>query len=190
MAVAKGHFNIVKHILENTTDFDLSDTGKSPLFLAAEKGYYDILVVLLHSRYNDITKTYLGTTPLEIAVWRNKMKAVQQLIQEKNKLQKYPGNYHLFEILMDLNRSEFCIIEQSGEEDGQAQDRNHRHLPYPLWHIITEGGNDCLTHLLKIGLDINKRDYNGNTLLFKIWNRPSFDFSLQIHAIDGTLWRL
>ena len=34
-----GHFDIVKHILENTTDFDLSDTGKSPLFLAAENGY-------------------------------------------------------------------------------------------------------------------------------------------------------
>jgi hypothetical protein len=100
------------------------------------------------------------------------MKAVQQLIQENNKLQKYPGNYHLFEILMDLNRSEFCIIEQSGEEDGQAQDRNHRHLPYPLWHIITEDDNDCLTHLLKVGLDIDKRDYNGNTLLCKIWNRP------------------
>jgi hypothetical protein len=28
-----------------------------------------------------------------------------------------------------------------------------------------------LTHLLKIGLDINKRDYNGNTLLCKILNR-------------------
>jgi ankyrin repeat protein len=45
IAVAKGHFNIVEHILENTTDFDLSDTGKPPLFLAAEKGYYDILVL-------------------------------------------------------------------------------------------------------------------------------------------------
>ena len=67
IAVAKGHFNIVKHILENTTDFDLSDTGKSPLFLAAEYGYYDILVLLLHSKYNDITKTYLDTTLLEIA---------------------------------------------------------------------------------------------------------------------------
>ena len=71
LAVVKGHFDIGKHILENTTDFDLSDTGKSPLFLAAENGYHDILVVLLHSRYNDITKTYLDATPLEIAVWKN-----------------------------------------------------------------------------------------------------------------------
>jgi SHS2 domain-containing protein len=35
--------------------------------LAAENGYYDILVSLLHSKYNDITKTYLNTTSLEIA---------------------------------------------------------------------------------------------------------------------------
>ena len=68
IAVENGHFNIVKHILENTTDFDLSDTGKSPLLLATENGYHDILVVLLHSIYNDIIKTYLDTTPLEIAV--------------------------------------------------------------------------------------------------------------------------
>jgi ankyrin repeat protein len=48
--------------------FDISDTGKSPLFLAAEEGYHEILVVLLHSKYNDIAKTYLGTTPLESSV--------------------------------------------------------------------------------------------------------------------------
>ena len=57
IAVEICHFDIAKHILENTTDFDLSDTGKSPLFLAAENGYYDILVLVLHSKYNDITKT-------------------------------------------------------------------------------------------------------------------------------------
>jgi hypothetical protein len=96
------------------------------------------------------------------------------LIQEENKLQKYLGNNHLFEILTDMNRSKFCINEQNGEEDCQTQDRNHRHLPYPLWHLITEGDNDYLTHLLKIGLDISKCDYNGNTLLYKIWNRPSW----------------
>jgi ankyrin repeat protein len=61
LVVENGHFDIVKHILENTTDFDLSHTGKSPLFLAAENGYYDILVLLLHSKYNDITKSYLNT---------------------------------------------------------------------------------------------------------------------------------
>jgi ankyrin repeat protein len=65
LVVEKGHFDIVKHILENTTDFDLSRTDKSPLLLAAENGYYDILVLLLHSKYNDITTTYLGTTPLD-----------------------------------------------------------------------------------------------------------------------------
>ena len=60
-------------------------------------------------------------------------------------------NYRLFEILTDLKRSEFCINEQTGKEDCQTQDRNHRHLPYPLWHIINEDDSDCLTHLLKIG---------------------------------------
>jgi len=141
--------------------------------LAAENGYYDILVVLLHSRYNDIPKTYLDTTPLKIAVWKNKTKVVQLLIEEENKLQKYRGNYHLFEILTNLKRSEFCINEQTGKEDCQIQDRNHRHLPYPLWHMITEGHNYYLTHLLKIGLDVDKRDYDGNTLPYKILNRPS-----------------
>ena len=175
IAVEKDHFNIAKHILQNTADFDLSDTGKSPLFLVAENGYHDILALLLHSKYNDIAKTYLGTTPLEIAVWRNKTKVVQPLNQKENKLKKYLGNYNLFEIqnvLSDLKRSEFCINEQTGKEDCQTQDRNHRHLPYLLWHIITEGKNDYLIHLLKIGLDINKRDYNGNTLLYRILNRP------------------
>jgi ankyrin repeat protein len=147
-------------------------TGKSTLFLAVENGYYDILVLLLHSKYNDITKTYLDTTPLEIAVWRKKMKFVQLLVQEENKLQKYLGNYHLFNILVDLKRSELCINEQTGKEDCQTQDCNHRHLPYPLWSILTQSDKNCWTHLLKIGLDINKRDYNGNTLLYKILNRP------------------
>ena len=109
---------------------------------------------------------------MEIAVWRNEIDDVQLLIQEENKPQKYRGNYHLLQILTDLKRSEFCINEQTGKEDCHAKDRNHRHLPYSLWHIITTGDNDHLTHLLKIGLDINKRDYNGNTLLYKILNGP------------------
>ena len=41
--------------------------------------------------------------------------------------------------------------EQTGQEYCQTQDRNHRHLPYPLWHIITKGNNDYLPPLLKIG---------------------------------------
>ena len=40
IAVEKWHFDIVKHIFENITD--LSDTSKSPLYLATERGYYDI----------------------------------------------------------------------------------------------------------------------------------------------------
>jgi hypothetical protein len=72
IAVEKGHFDIVKHILVNSSYIDLSDTGKSPLFLAAEKGYRDILVLSLYSKYNDITKTYHSTTRLDMAVWRNK----------------------------------------------------------------------------------------------------------------------
>lgn len=76
IAVEKCNFNIVKHILVNSSYIDLNDTCKSPLFLAAEKGYRDILVLSLHSKYNDITKTYLGTTSLDIAIWRNKTNVV------------------------------------------------------------------------------------------------------------------
>ena len=36
--------------------------------------------------------------------------------------------------------------------------------------MITKGDNGYLTHLQKVGLDINKRDYNGNTLFYKILN--------------------
>jgi len=101
------------------------------------------------------------------------MDVVQLLIQKENKCQRYWGNYHLFEIqkkcTYGLKRSEFCINEQTGKEDCQTQDR---HLPYSLWHIITESNNDYLTHLLKIGLDAIKCEYNGNTLLYKILNRP------------------
>jgi hypothetical protein len=42
--------DIVKHILVNSSYIDLSDTGKSPLFLAAEKGYRDILVFPIFKR--------------------------------------------------------------------------------------------------------------------------------------------
>jgi hypothetical protein len=42
--------------------------------------------------------------------------------------------------------------------------------------MITKGDNGYLTHLQKVGLDINKRDYNGNTPLYKILNKPSWIF--------------
>jgi ankyrin repeat protein len=174
-AIEYGRFDIVKYILENTTDFDLIKIGKPPLFLAAEKGYHDILFLLLHSEYNDITKTYLDTTPLEIAVWRNNTKVVQLLIQEENKLQKYRGNDHLLQILTDLKRSEFCIDEKTDQVDCHTKDCNHHHLPHSLWRIITTGNNDYLTHLLKIGLDINKRNNKGNTLLYRILNQIGVD---------------
>jgi hypothetical protein len=38
-------FFLVKNILENSSYIDFSDTGKSPLFLTAEKGYRDILAL-------------------------------------------------------------------------------------------------------------------------------------------------
>ena len=58
-----------------------------------------------------------------------------------------------------MNIPEFCINEQIGKEECQTQNLNHRHLPYSIWHIITDNNNDYLTHLLKIGLDVNKRDF-------------------------------
>ena len=42
--------------------------------------------------------------------------------------------------------------------------------------MITKGDNGYLTRLQKVGLDINKRDYNGNTLFYKILNKPSWIF--------------
>jgi hypothetical protein len=42
--------------------------------------------------------------------------------------------------------------------------------------MITKGDNGYLTHLQTVGLDINKRDYNGNTLFYKILNKPSWIF--------------
>ena len=46
-------------------------------------------------------------------------------------------------------------MNKTGKEDCQTQDRNHPHLLYAMWHIITESNNYYLTHLLKIGLDIH-----------------------------------
>ena len=63
--------------------------------------------------------------------------------------------------------------------------------------MITKGDNGYLTRLQKVGLDINKRDYNGNTLFYKILNKPSWIFvdkfkSLMKHFEDvnvgGTKW--
>ena len=51
------------------------------------------------------------------------------------------------------------------------------------WDIITTSDNDYLTHLLKIGLDINKRDYNGNTLLYRILNRPRWKSVLKLKLL-------
>jgi hypothetical protein len=79
----------------------------------------------------------------------------------------------LLDILTYLKISELCMNEQTGIKDCQTQDHKHCHLPYPLWRIITNGNNDYLPHLLEIGLDIYKRDYNGNTPLYKILNIPS-----------------
>jgi len=62
---------------------------------------------------------------------------------------------------------------------------------------MTKGNNGYLTHLLKIGLYIAKREYSGNTLLYKILNRPSWIFvdkfkSLMEHFeevnVGGTKW--
>ena len=46
IAVEKGHFNIVKHILVNSSYIVLSETCKSPLFLATAKGYRDNLSLI------------------------------------------------------------------------------------------------------------------------------------------------
>jgi hypothetical protein len=124
--------------------------------LAAEKGYPKILVLLLHSKYNDIAKTYLDTTPLEIAVWRNKMKCVQLLVQDENKLQKYLGNYHLFNIL-----SIFCKVV--------CYRYSHTYL-YPIQSLSGESSSHCYVHLLCATVDmVNDDDYDlvSDSLLYQ-----------------------
>jgi len=79
LAALKGHFNLVKKLVEH--DADVNKPGWTPLHYAASSGHVQIIEYLLeHSAYID-AESPNGTTPLMMAAMYGSPEAVKLLIQ-------------------------------------------------------------------------------------------------------------
>lgn len=68
VAVSKGDVPTLNKLLAMNTGVNFTEDGKTPIHLAAEKGYSDVVQVLLEHGANFRAKDAEGKTPLEIAL--------------------------------------------------------------------------------------------------------------------------
>ena len=67
-AIAKGDIATLHRLLAINVDVNFTQNGSTPLHLAAEKGYSDVVQTLIHHGADLHTKNADGKTPLEIAL--------------------------------------------------------------------------------------------------------------------------
>jgi ankyrin repeat protein len=125
-----------------------------------------------------------GQSPLFVASHHGHYDVVKCLLSSGADINLRDKDGHLPKfVALSSKYYDIFALFNSNEENVKAQ--------YIISHSKEKQGeekeaicNGYLTHLLKIGLDINKHDYSGNTLLYRILNAVYIFKHLMEHFKD------
>jgi len=79
-AILNGHLSALHQLIMADVELNFSQNGLNPIFLAIEKGYADIVLLLLTSGASLDVKNNEGHTPFEFATLRNELR-IAEIIQ-------------------------------------------------------------------------------------------------------------
>lgn len=165
-----GHYDVVKYLVKNGANINQCNTAnETPLFATVQMGHYDVVTVLIK---NDADLTFEAKncfSLLQLAVFLNFPEIRKELTRAENKKESMSGNYHLLNILVDIKMSGAFSNDRSGHD---VVTERIQALSKLLFNTIKKKGTDCLKYLLKLGLNVNQRDNNGQSLLNRIIKEP------------------
>ncbi|ORX49723.1 ankyrin [Piromyces finnis] len=165
----KGNINIAKMLIEYGINVFVEDKfSNNAFYYATEKGYYDILKLLLQtcavSESNKIDKKAFGGSDLLIATINNRVKIINLLLEmnvnidETNRDGKTPltiacikGNENLVDLFLQHGANVNC-------KDNMEKT--------PLIYACEKGYSSIAQLLISYGANVNEIDYKEETALF------------------------
>ncbi|GFY84992.1 hypothetical protein Acr_03g0017660 [Actinidia rufa] len=194
-AVRNNHLCVVKLLVEEDKEFShvLNNSGETPLYVAAERGYHEIVSIILTTCTSPAFNGPNDRTALHAAVFSGSLECVRKLIEKKPSLTKKGDKYgwtslhcaarlNDVELMRKLLDADKDIAYQIAEEDGkktalhlaafhgnvEAMEELLSHCP-DCWEMVDDKGQNILH--IAIGYEkvkavqwILKRPWVGNLL--------------------------
>lgn len=187
-ASANGYYEVVKYLVLNGANINFCDhLNKNPLFHAVEIGHSDMVKFLITNNADFTIRNYENMSPLEFAVLINCSEIAKELIREENQNIPFSGNYHLFEILVDIRQTDVCIYNRS--DDGGVITKKKLHFLENLFKCLERRSSECMQHLIQLGLDVNKKcDEGGQSPFNRIIESNMVDIDKKVELLikNGT----
>ncbi|KAK6535335.1 hypothetical protein TWF694_001797 [Orbilia ellipsospora] len=141
-----------------------SKDGFTPLHKAAERGYVDIITILLDAGADIETPSYAGSTPLLIAVKFGCVKAIEALLSRGADVKCVDrtgrGVLHVAAEKGNLDIVKFLSKKGAAVDEGNEKGRT------PLYLAVRNGWVDVVEYLVTLeGVDVNKVGDDGWTAL-------------------------
>ncbi|XP_062613364.1 uncharacterized protein LOC134275141, partial [Saccostrea cucullata] len=159
-ACKNGYINIAKKLLDAGSDVNMQDEeGNTPLYKAFVNINKTAIPVLLKIfdiyGADSIICNKEGISTFYIALIRNEIGSVKQLLRTENESQLNNLKLHLFECLVNIRHSD--VMTDSKDDVVVTRRRVWRMKIWgDLYEAIIESDCKDLKHLLSVGLDVNQ----------------------------------
>lgn len=165
-ACLSGHYAIVKKLIIRNADVNLpaTKTGITPLLVATQFGYYDIVFLLVKYSANINTFSNVGVTPLSIAVCNGYSKIVAFLLQSGAKVNFQPLGCKITTLLLAAQNGYSDIVKLLIEYKATVNAEDYWGAR-PLHMAVQNGHNDVVNILVNAKADVNATDARGITPL-------------------------
>jgi hypothetical protein len=154
-----GHASVMEILLMAGASVNLQNNDKNTILLATVRMCHlrTVKCLMEHTTNLIIGVADVNVSAVFAALILNKPDIVKYLTQEQNKiiLGKFNGNLHLLNCLMYIRHSG---VHTDSRDDVEVADRSVWCIDKrgDLWRTISKGDCDALSHLLRVGLDVDQ----------------------------------
>ena len=160
----------IKTLLAKGADPDIQDKkGNTPLMLASDRGYLDVVLALLSGDANPNLKNKAGDTALINAVWNNNVQIADQLLQKRAKVNA--ANNRGWTPLMYAAIHGHVQLFQKLINNGADLESRTDDQKTALSIAAHNGQREIVSLLLQNGAKVNTTDKdNWTPLMHAVWN--------------------
>ena len=165
-AARMGHTEVVKALLENKADMNISRPTDSvtPLTIAAQNGHTEVVKLLLDNKADVNASTHTGATPLYVAAQKGHTEVMKLLLANKGDVnaRKHNGVTPLY-IAAQNGHTEVVELLFANKADVNASKNNRA---TPLFIAARNGHTEVVKLLLANKADVNASMNDGATPLY------------------------